>query len=306
MKFSEMFPSKYVSAEDLRGQDVPVVIRDVLVEELAGDEGGHARKPVVYFQGQQKGLVLNKTNAKTIAGLYGDETEHWRGKAITLYPSETQFRSEIRPCIRVRGAPPSAGGGPPAPLLRRRPLRPPAFNSDTCHLAQRRACPAVLPSPDNRSNSMSDLGIMFNEDDGAPSVLVYRSGRSALRRAVAICNAIAVHAVPGNIVPAYEAQRYLEMLLDNIDPTGRLATGYASGGAGRWRWPRRSGLWNPGVTDHGWRLDPDHGGAPPKVGSLGDRSRDSHESLGGHRSAGGLLAVGAERGAGESTGASHD
>jgi hypothetical protein len=39
---------------------------------------------VVYFQGKQKGLVTNKTNANNIAALYGDDTDDWIGQKIML------------------------------------------------------------------------------------------------------------------------------------------------------------------------------------------------------------------------------
>ena len=50
-------------------------------------------KWVCYFDGTDKGLVLNKTNLNTIARLYGDDTDLWIGKPITLFATEVQFGS---------------------------------------------------------------------------------------------------------------------------------------------------------------------------------------------------------------------
>lgn len=47
-------------------------------------------------------LLLNKTNAKTIARLYGNKPGEWAGKMITLYPSVTSVGGEDVDCIRVR------------------------------------------------------------------------------------------------------------------------------------------------------------------------------------------------------------
>lgn len=47
-------------------------------------------------------LLLNKTNAKTIAQLYGNNPGQWVGKAITLFPSTTSVGGEEKDCIRVR------------------------------------------------------------------------------------------------------------------------------------------------------------------------------------------------------------
>lgn len=99
MNSRSMFPSKFVAASDLCGQDVSVVIAGIKIEAVGTDE---EQRPVVYFQGMQKGMVLNRTNARRIEALYGTETDGWVGRPITLYPSETEFGGDTVPCIRVR------------------------------------------------------------------------------------------------------------------------------------------------------------------------------------------------------------
>lgn len=47
-------------------------------------------------------LLLNKTNAKAIAQLYGKRPADWLGKWIQLYPTTTEVGGETRDCIRVR------------------------------------------------------------------------------------------------------------------------------------------------------------------------------------------------------------
>jgi hypothetical protein len=47
-------------------------------------------------------LLLNKTNAKTIAQMYGNNPAQWVGKLITLFPSTTSVGGEEKDCIRVR------------------------------------------------------------------------------------------------------------------------------------------------------------------------------------------------------------
>ena len=97
MKLDTMFPSKYLKASDLRGRDVEVTIGNVISEEV-----GDGHKPVVLFQGKDRGLVLNKTNAQTIGDAYGGDTDSWAGKKITLYAAKTQFNGQMVDCIRVR------------------------------------------------------------------------------------------------------------------------------------------------------------------------------------------------------------
>ena len=97
---SELFPSKHLAANDLKGVDWDVKVKSITPAE----EVGQAKdvRPIVYFHEFTKGLVLNKTNAKRIQKLYGSETDDWIGKRITLYPSECDFKDETVDCIRVR------------------------------------------------------------------------------------------------------------------------------------------------------------------------------------------------------------
>ena len=77
-----------------------MVIRGVKEEEVGRDKD---TKPVLYFKGKEKGLVLNKTNSRTITKIIGtEETEDWTGREIVLYPTETEFAGEMVDCIRVR------------------------------------------------------------------------------------------------------------------------------------------------------------------------------------------------------------
>ena len=52
-------------------------------------------------------LALNKTNAKTIAQLYGTNPTKWAGKLITLYPTTTDVAGRTEDCIRIRPEDPS-------------------------------------------------------------------------------------------------------------------------------------------------------------------------------------------------------
>lgn len=101
MKISQLFPSKYVKAADLNGKTVTLTIAKLVVEEL-GHGAEKERKPVLYFQKATKGLVLNRTNAMTIAGLYGDESDDWEGKRISIYPTRIRAFGSMQDTIRVR------------------------------------------------------------------------------------------------------------------------------------------------------------------------------------------------------------
>lgn len=99
--YRSMFDRKYVGAWDLEGKDVTVRIVKVTAEVLK-NKAGENKKPVVYFEGTDKGFALNKTNSKTIAAMYGNRTEDWVGKLITLYATQVSFGPETTDAIRVR------------------------------------------------------------------------------------------------------------------------------------------------------------------------------------------------------------
>ena len=101
MKISQLFPSKYVKAADLEGRNVTLTITKLVVEEM-GHGTEKEQKPVVYFQKATKGLVLNRTNAMIIASLYGDESNEWAGKRITIYPTKVRAFGSMQDCVRVR------------------------------------------------------------------------------------------------------------------------------------------------------------------------------------------------------------
>lgn len=108
MKIGSAFPSKYLKADDLQGKEVTLIIHRVEMEDVSGDNSEH--KPVMYFMGKQKGLVLNKTNADTCRLAFGsDETEEWHGKSIVIYPATTNFQGRTVPCLRLRVPAEAAG-----------------------------------------------------------------------------------------------------------------------------------------------------------------------------------------------------
>jgi hypothetical protein len=101
MKISQLYPSKYVKASDLEGRTVTLTI-DKLVIETMGHGTEQESKPVLYFRKATKGFVLNATNARTIAGLYGDESDAWVGKRISIYPTRVKAFGATHDTIRVR------------------------------------------------------------------------------------------------------------------------------------------------------------------------------------------------------------
>ena len=99
-RVSESFPSKTLSAADIEEEDVVITIADVYEKQY--DDG---TKYIIESR-EAKDFVCNKTNANTIARIYGDDTDDWIGKRITLFATEVQSQKGMVLAIRVRSRPP--------------------------------------------------------------------------------------------------------------------------------------------------------------------------------------------------------
>lgn len=107
--YRAMFDGKYLGAWNLvdpegHQKDCTVTISSVKAEKVIMEGGQTNKKPLISFQGRELPMVCCKTNAKTIAGMYGNDTAAWVGKRITLYATTTQVGGQTKDCIRVRPA----------------------------------------------------------------------------------------------------------------------------------------------------------------------------------------------------------
>jgi hypothetical protein len=97
--------SQWMKAAEL-DEEVTLKIKDV-TEEVVGSGKEKETKLCVWFNNQKQGLLLNKTNNRTLRGAYGDETDDWIGKRVVVFVTET----DRGPGLRVRIPPPKGNGG---------------------------------------------------------------------------------------------------------------------------------------------------------------------------------------------------
>jgi len=104
--------NRFFKAADM-AQEKKLRIKDVTEEEI-GMGADKDRKLVVWFTNDDRGLVLNKTNNRTLRGAFGDACDSWKGKIIIVFPTQDDFRGRMVPVLRVRIPPPkqaAAGNG---------------------------------------------------------------------------------------------------------------------------------------------------------------------------------------------------
>ena len=97
MKMNDIYPSKYLKADDLNGREVRVTMAHVEMEKVGED-----MKPALYFKGASKAMILNKTNAGTISIAYGDDTDDWFDQPLILFSVMVDFQGKVAPAIRCR------------------------------------------------------------------------------------------------------------------------------------------------------------------------------------------------------------
>ena len=96
MDYTDIYRSSYMKADDLNGRTAKHTIVDCTAEVVGED-----KRLVLAFSDNDRPLVLNKTNANSLAELYGPETGGWEGKAIKLVPSTTSYQGKMVKCIRI-------------------------------------------------------------------------------------------------------------------------------------------------------------------------------------------------------------
>jgi hypothetical protein len=60
----------------------------------------------VWFTNDPRGLILNKTNNRTLRGAFGDPVAGWKNKIVVLFSTTTDNRGKMVPALRVRIPPP--------------------------------------------------------------------------------------------------------------------------------------------------------------------------------------------------------
>ena len=104
--FSDMYKSesKFLKADDLKGRAIKVVISDAKVEAMTQDQNGD-RKVVIYFEGKEKGMALNKTNFNVLTSNFGVDSDAWKGKQIELFAMDVEYQGKLVPGLRLRVLP---------------------------------------------------------------------------------------------------------------------------------------------------------------------------------------------------------
>jgi hypothetical protein len=92
-----------MTGEDLQDKPWTLTISHIQKERVHPAPGVVDEKWFLYFQGAQKGLILNKTVADQIAEITGSrDADDWKDFKVTLYPERVKVKGEWKVGVRAR------------------------------------------------------------------------------------------------------------------------------------------------------------------------------------------------------------
>jgi hypothetical protein len=113
------FDYQYLGGYSIDGEDKTLTIKKVVTEKVQGTSGRAEDCMVIYFEEESKGMICNKTNAKTITKVHGTPyIEEWTGKKIVLGTEKVSAFGETTDALRIRAYKPKAEVNPADAILK--------------------------------------------------------------------------------------------------------------------------------------------------------------------------------------------
>jgi hypothetical protein len=120
--FESVYGSKFLSAGDIGpvGSKKRAKIAEVKMVDLRQDGSSNTRpRFVLYFDGVDKGMVLNQTNAGAVKDVLSKDSKKWIGADVGIRVEQVAFGNKRVPGLRLtvwrKPATPAPTAPPPAP-----------------------------------------------------------------------------------------------------------------------------------------------------------------------------------------------
>ncbi|MCL4394139.1 MAG: hypothetical protein M1482_04920 [Chloroflexi bacterium] len=92
----------HISAQVLGGKPFNLTIRTIEEEEFFDPDSQQKEiKPVVYFTGTTKGLILSPTNRKALQAMFGDDKTGCIGRRVKLGCVEIKAFGRVQDVVRI-------------------------------------------------------------------------------------------------------------------------------------------------------------------------------------------------------------
>jgi hypothetical protein len=93
------FPAKFKKAADVKAKPLFAIISHVEME-LVGQGQDQKQKPVLYFEDDEKPMVLNRTNFEALEDAFGD-SDDWPGHKVKIKCERTKFQGKTVDGLRI-------------------------------------------------------------------------------------------------------------------------------------------------------------------------------------------------------------
>lgn len=103
--YSEMYPSRFLKADMLKGKKVTLTIKAIFGEDLTDADENTKPEWIVQFSERPLEWVMNKTGAYCLFRMFGGDPHTWVGHKVTLFPQPGTWFGEKGEAIRVWGSP---------------------------------------------------------------------------------------------------------------------------------------------------------------------------------------------------------
>ncbi|TNF09442.1 MAG: hypothetical protein EP323_00295 [Gammaproteobacteria bacterium] len=105
--WKNLFPSKtmLLGSHNLNeGEELIAKIKRVTIEQIKNTSGQTEHVPVLHFDGKVPPMVLNITNSRSIASLYGEHYDHWEGCSVQIFATKVKAFGIEQMALRIREA----------------------------------------------------------------------------------------------------------------------------------------------------------------------------------------------------------
>jgi hypothetical protein len=115
----EVLASRWMSKDDVSAHGEVVTIAGVTREEVGQDNEVKFALHFAQFDKQRKPLLLNKVNSRVLVGLFGPDTDGWKGRmAVLVNDLSVTFQGatgavRVRPYVQAQPAAPTPHTLPP-------------------------------------------------------------------------------------------------------------------------------------------------------------------------------------------------
>lgn len=107
--WKNLFPNKtlLLGSHNLNdGEELVAAISGVSIQPIKDQNGNEEQVPVLTFTNAPP-MVLNITNTRTVASLYGPNYDQWEGKSIQIYATMVKAFGKNELALRIREAIPT-------------------------------------------------------------------------------------------------------------------------------------------------------------------------------------------------------